>query len=135
MDNQLHPDRELTKDELLWRFIIKTIPLLDIMNEYIPQPLCTNKNQNATACLFCNDSGQHLTVNPDKNIFYCYECHISGGVIEFICRVKDLSFNDSVKYLVNILLDGKKYEKHDKEILMKRYEEAKIKKEKKDDNK
>ena len=42
-----------------------------------------------------------FSVSPDKQLYYCFGCHIGGSVIQFIMDVEHMSFHESVEHLAN----------------------------------
>lgn len=50
-------------------------------------------------CPFHEDRSPSFTVNPDKQVFYCYGCHAHGDVIEFIRAYRGLSFREALSFL------------------------------------
>lgn len=45
--------------------------------------------------------GKDRFVSPDKQLYYCFGCHIGGSVIQFIMDVEHMSFHESVEHLAN----------------------------------
>ncbi len=50
-------------------------------------------------CPFHGDKDPSLYVSPQKNIFHCFGCAAGGSVFNFIMRIENLSFVESVKLL------------------------------------
>ncbi|MFH0960997.1 MAG: DNA primase [Pseudomonadota bacterium] len=50
-------------------------------------------------CPFHGDKDPSLFVSPQKNIFHCFGCAVGGSVFNFIMRIENLSFVESVKLL------------------------------------
>ncbi len=42
-----------------------------------------------------------FSVSPDKQLYYCFGCHIGGTVIQFIMDVEHLTFPEAVEFLAN----------------------------------
>ena len=42
-----------------------------------------------------------FSVSPDKQLHYCFGCHIGGSVIQFIMDVEHVSFHEAVEQLAN----------------------------------
>lgn len=42
-----------------------------------------------------------FSVSPDKQLYYCFGCHIGGTVIQFIMDVEHLAFPEAVEFLAN----------------------------------
>ena len=50
-------------------------------------------------CPFHHEKTASFSVNTDGNFYYCFGCHKSGDVINFIMEIESLDFNDAVKFL------------------------------------
>ncbi len=42
-----------------------------------------------------------FSVSPDKQLYYCFGCHIGGSVIQFIMDVEHLPYHEAVEFLAN----------------------------------
>ena len=42
-----------------------------------------------------------FSVSPDKQLYYCFGCHIGGSVIQFIMDAEHMSFHEAVEHLAN----------------------------------
>lgn len=42
-----------------------------------------------------------FSVSPDKQLYYCFGCHIGGSVIQFIMDVEHMTFHEAVEHLAN----------------------------------
>jgi len=42
-----------------------------------------------------------FSVSPDKQLYYCFGCHIGGGVIQFVMDVEHMTFPEAVEFLAN----------------------------------
>jgi len=47
-------------------------------------------------CPFHKEKTPSFSVNPEKQIFKCFDCGIGGGVINFIMEIEGLNFKDSI---------------------------------------
>lgn len=50
-------------------------------------------------CPFHPEKSPSFSVNPDKQIFYCFGCHAGGNVFTFIQRQQGISFPEAVRLL------------------------------------
>ena len=50
-------------------------------------------------CPFHHEKTASFSVNTNGNFYYCFGCHKSGDVINFIMEIESLDFNDAVKFL------------------------------------
>lgn len=42
-----------------------------------------------------------FSVSPDRQLYYCFGCHIGGSVIQFIMDVEHMTFPEAVEFLAN----------------------------------
>ncbi len=42
-----------------------------------------------------------FSVSPDKQLYYCFGCHIGGSVIQFVMDVEHMTFPEAVEFLAN----------------------------------
>jgi len=52
-------------------------------------------------CPFHKETMPSFTINPSKQLFYCFGCDQGGDVIEFIMKVKNMSFNQAIKWFID----------------------------------
>jgi DNA primase len=81
------------------------------------------KGANWMACCpFHQEKTPSFSVNPSKNIFYCFGCSKGGSVFNFVMEVEGLSFPEAVKVVAEKagvplpeLVDDKRFETKRKE--------------------
>lgn len=76
---------------------IKDLNILDIANELLV--LKKSGNNYFANCPHHSDTTPSLSITPDKNIWKCFSCGASGGVIELIMFVKNISYKQALLYL------------------------------------
>ncbi|HLC07271.1 MAG TPA: DNA primase [Candidatus Babeliales bacterium] len=81
----------------LFSFIKERVSILDVINEYVTLKKAGGYHKGT--CPFHHEKTASFTVSPDKQIFYCFGCHLSGDVISFIARVENCSQKDAAKLL------------------------------------
>jgi DNA primase len=81
----------------LFSFIKDHISILDVVNEYVTLKRAGGYHKGT--CPFHHEKTASFTVSPDKQIFYCFGCHISGDVISFIAKIENCSQKDAAKLL------------------------------------
>lgn len=50
-------------------------------------------------CPFHGDSNPSMSVSPDKRIFKCFSCGVSGNALTFLMKIKSLNFTEAIKIL------------------------------------
>ena len=50
-------------------------------------------------CPFHMEKTPSFSVNPAKEIFYCFGCHVGGDIIHFVEKYEGLSFQEAVEEL------------------------------------
>ncbi len=78
--------------------IVKSrIPILDIIKGYTT--LKKDKLYWKGNCPFHSEKTELFTVNPHKEIFYCFGCHQHGDVISFIAKIENYSIIEAAHFL------------------------------------
>ena len=83
---------ETWMDELLQK-----TDLVSLVSEYVP--LSQKSGRLWGCCPFHNEKTPSFSVQPDKQMYYCFGCHAGGGAIQFAREIERLSFVDAVKFL------------------------------------
>ena len=52
-----------------------------------------------TCCPLHSEKTASFAVNPEKQRFHCFGCHVGGDVVDFIMKLKRVSFPDALVYL------------------------------------
>jgi len=95
----------------------------DIIAKYVPT--LTKKGINYVGlCPFHKEKTPSFSVNPAKQMFYCFGCHTGGNVFTFISKIEGISFPESVKFLAQMV--GVEVEQEKSETLDKLVEYFKI---------
>ena len=81
----------------LFTFIKARISILDVISEYVTLKRAGGYHKGT--CPFHHEKTASFTVSPDKEIFYCFGCHISGDAISFIAKIENCSQKDAAKLL------------------------------------
>lgn len=81
----------------LFSFIKERVSILDVVNEYVTLKKAGGYHKGT--CPFHHEKTASFTVSPDKEIFYCFGCHLSGDAISFIAKIENCSQKDAAKLL------------------------------------
>lgn len=52
-------------------------------------------------CPFHGEKTPSFSVSPDKQLFYCFGCHVGGSVIQFIQQMEKLSYREAILFLAD----------------------------------
>lgn len=77
--------------------ILATADIVDIVGESVR--LKKTGNSYKGLCPFHGEKTPSFSVNPEKNLFYCFGCGAGGNSITFVSRFHNLSFSDAVMFL------------------------------------
>lgn len=81
----------------LFSFIKARVAILDVINEYVTLKKAGGYHKGT--CPFHHEKTASFTVSPDKEIFYCFGCHLSGDAISFIAKIENCTQKDAAKLL------------------------------------
>lgn len=74
-----------------------TADIVETVSAYVP---LKKRGQNYWGCCpFHGEKTPSFTVNPAKNMFYCFGCHEGGDIFKFIMKIENCGFIDAVKLL------------------------------------
>ncbi len=73
----------------------------EIVKRYLP--LEKKGNNYIALCPFHKEKTPSFSVSPEKQIFYCFGCHVGGNVFSFISKVEGLTFPESVKFVGKLI--------------------------------
>ncbi len=88
--------KKFSIDEILNEFNHKS-KLSDLISQFIT--LQPRGNSFVGKCPFHNEKTPSFNVNDEKGLFYCFGCKVGGNAINFLSKYKNLSFQESIKYL------------------------------------
>ena len=71
--------------------------LVDIASLYVQ--LRRNGADYVARCPFHNEKTPSFHINEDKQLFYCFGCGAGGNIFDFVQRIENLDFVDSVEFL------------------------------------
>lgn len=92
--------RDAAYDEFIDRLRVAS-DVVSIISEYVP---LKKRGRNYWGCCpFHGERTPSFSVNPDKGFFYCFGCQAGGNIFNFLMKIENLSFFESVKLLANKL--------------------------------
>lgn len=79
--------------------IISRADIVDVINSYVPL-----KRRGANfigLCPFHKEKTPSFTVSQEKQIYKCFGCGVGGSVIQFISKIENLDFKDTLEFLAD----------------------------------
>ena len=74
-----------------------TADIVEVISSYVP---LKKRGQNFWGCCpFHGEKTPSFSVNPGKNMFYCFGCHEGGDIFKFIMKIENCGFMDAMKLL------------------------------------
>ncbi|EGW41145.1 DNA primase [Desulfosporosinus sp. OT] len=96
MDNRIHDD--FIPEEVIEEVRLRT-DIVEVIADYVG---LQRKGKNYWGlCPFHSENTPSFTVTPEKQMFYCFGCHVGGNVFTFVMKKENWSFVDCVKNLAN----------------------------------
>ena len=87
---QLYPDEIIQE-------VSTSNDIVDIVSEYVS--LKRRGNNLMGLCPFHSEKTPSFSVSPDKQLFHCFGCGAGGTIIQFVMRIDNLDFIETVKML------------------------------------
>ncbi|MDR1160601.1 MAG: DNA primase [Syntrophomonadaceae bacterium] len=84
-------------DDDIIRDVEARISIVDIVGETVK--LTRKGNRYWGLCPFHNEKTPSFTVNPDKNMYYCFGCHEGGNIFTFVMKRENLEFREALEKL------------------------------------
>lgn len=79
-----------------------TIHEIEMAKQYpISDIIGTGTKDKLVLCPFHDDSVPSLSINHEKNLWFCHGCKRSGNVIQLVMDIEKMSFQDTVLMLAN----------------------------------
>lgn len=88
--NRFHDDEAIQEIEA-------RINIVDVVGETIK--LTRKGNRYWGLCPFHQEKTPSFTVNPDKNMFYCFGCHSGGNIFSYVMKKEGLDFKEALEKL------------------------------------
>ncbi|MDR2427230.1 MAG: DNA primase [Endomicrobium sp.] len=84
-------------DDIIERIRLSS-DIISIIREYLPDLKRAGKNWKA-CCPFHNEKTPSFVVSPEKGIFRCFGCNVSGDIFKFVMLMDNISWIESVRKL------------------------------------
>lgn len=79
--------------------IRNTNDIVEIISQYV---ILKKRGRNYLGlCPFHREKTPSFSVSPDKQIFHCFGCGVGGTVINFISKIENLSYRESLEFLAD----------------------------------
>ncbi|MEA1970260.1 MAG: DNA primase, partial [Thermodesulfobacteriota bacterium] len=75
------------------------VNIVDLVSEYVT--LKKTGRNFVGLCPFHKEKTPSFSVNPEKQIFYCFGCGEGGDIFAFLMKINGASFAESARYLAN----------------------------------
>ena len=100
--------------------VLSRSDIVDIASNYVT--LKRNGQDYVALCPFHREKTPSFHISSDKQLFYCFGCNSGGNIIDFVMKIENLDFVDTIKFLAErtgITLEEEVYspeiqKKHDK---------------------
>ena len=81
--------------------IKQRLDIVEFVRQYVPHLKKAGKTWKA-CCPFHNEKTPSFTVSSEKGLFYCFGCQSGGDIFDFLMKIENLSFNESLEKLANL---------------------------------
>jgi len=78
--------------------IIRAHPIADYLAK-IGHPVTRSGSHMVACCPFHDDKTPSMSVNAEKNVWYCHACGFGGSVIDIVCRRHGVSVKEAIRIL------------------------------------
>jgi len=89
------------KEERIAETIKQRLNLVDIVRQYVPHLRRAGRTFKA-CCPFHKEKTPSFLVDPDKNLYYCFGCQEGGDLFDFVMKVENLTFNETLRKLADL---------------------------------
>ncbi|MBC8079358.1 MAG: DNA primase [Gorillibacterium sp.] len=77
--------------------VLKKNDIVDVIGKQVP--LKKQGHYMKGLCPFHSEKSPSFTVNPERQIYYCFGCHATGNLIHFTMEIEGLTFPEAVRQL------------------------------------
>lgn len=73
--------------------------IVEVIGNYVPLTLKSGRYWGL--CPFHGEKTASFSVSADKQLYYCFGCHVGGDVIHFVRTMEKLSYMEAIQLLAN----------------------------------
>ena len=77
--------------------VLNRSDIVDIASNYVT--LKRNGSDYVALCPFHREKTPSFHISSDKQLYYCFGCGSGGNIIDFIMKIENLDFVDTIKFL------------------------------------
>ena len=77
--------------------VLRRSDIVEIVSSYVT--LRRNGSDFVGLCPFHREKTPSFHISSDKQLFYCFGCGTGGNLIDFVMKIENLDFVDSIKFL------------------------------------
>lgn len=77
--------------------VLRRSDIVEIVSSYVS--LRRNGTDFVGLCPFHREKTPSFHISSDKQLFYCFGCGTGGNLIDFVMKIENLDFVDSIKFL------------------------------------
>ena len=81
--------------------IKQRLDIVEVVRQYVPHLKKAGKTWKA-CCPFHKEKTPSFTVSSEKGFFYCFGCQEGGDIFDFVMKMENLSFAETVEKLADI---------------------------------
>ncbi|MFH0846159.1 MAG: CHC2 zinc finger domain-containing protein [Patescibacteria group bacterium] len=84
-------------------YLRKKLELVDVIRDELGTEVKFKKVASSgflILCPFHDEKTPSFRINSKSQYYHCYGCGISGGVFDFIMKIKEIDFPEAIKYLI-----------------------------------
>ena len=77
--------------------VLSQADIVSVVSDYVR--LESRGNQWWGCCPFHHEKTPSFSVTPDKNMYYCFGCHVGGDAISFVMELEKIRFPEALRLL------------------------------------
>ena len=77
--------------------VLSQADIVSVVSDYVR--LESRGNQWWGCCPFHHEKTPSFSVTPDKNMYYCFGCHVGGDAISFVMEMEKIRFPEALRLL------------------------------------